>query len=114
YPPRRASSKERTRPGSAMGGRRAALGIVGAPRATTRRPAMSRPDEWLEPSAAYGYEALPRESGGTGRRAGFRILWAKHPWGFKSPLSHFVTVRSPSGSSIQRAVVAVVIGSVVP
>jgi hypothetical protein len=37
----------------------------------------------------------PRESGGIGRRAGFRILWAKHPWGFKSPLSHhhkFVTL----------------------
>ena len=29
----------------------------------------------------------PRESGGTGRRAGFRNLWVK-PWGFESPLSH--------------------------
>ena len=30
---------------------------------------------------------LPRESGGTGRRAGFRNLWVT-PWGFESPLSH--------------------------
>jgi trigger factor len=32
-------------------------------------------------------QQLPRESGGTGRRAGFRILW-DNPWGFDSPLSH--------------------------
>ena len=28
-----------------------------------------------------------RESGGTGRRAGFRCQWG-NPWGFESPLSH--------------------------
>jgi trigger factor len=39
---------------------------------------------------------FPRESGGTGRRAGFRILW-DNPWGFDSPLSHQKpTVRSPA------------------
>ena len=43
----------------------------------------------LEPAAACRYDFTPRESGGIGRRAGFRILWANHPWGFKSPLSHF-------------------------
>jgi hypothetical protein len=31
---------------------------------------------------------LPRASGGIGRRAGFRFLWAISPWGFKSPLAH--------------------------
>src|SRR5262249_50814290 len=70
--------------------------------------------ERLERSARYGYEAGSRESGGIGRRAGFRILWAKHPWGFKSPLSHSATVRSPSGSSIHAAPDRVGIWSVVP
>jgi hypothetical protein len=42
------------------------------------------------------YDSLPRESGGTGRRAGFRNLWVK-PWGFESPLSH-----QDSGSAAQR------------
>ena len=32
-----------------------------------------------------------RESGGTGRRAGFRIQ-SRKGWGFESPLSHFFTV----------------------
>jgi hypothetical protein len=31
---------------------------------------------------------VPRASGGIGRRAGFRFLWAISPWGFKSPLAH--------------------------
>ena len=31
------------------------------------------------------------ESGGIGRRAGFRFLWG-NPWGFESPLSHLVSV----------------------
>ena len=32
------------------------------------------------------------ESGGTGRRAGFRFLWG-NPWGFESPLSHSLLCR---------------------
>src|SRR5437879_1471839 len=62
----------------------------------TPGPAPTSGHERLEPSACYGYEADPRESGGTGRRAGFRILWAKHPWGFKSPLSHFAPLDFPA------------------
>jgi hypothetical protein len=38
-----------------------------------------------------------RESGGTGRRAGFRILWG-NPWEFESPLSHIRVVALPPGS----------------
>jgi hypothetical protein len=32
-------------------------------------------------------ELTPCESGGIGRRAGFRIQWG-NPWEFESPLSH--------------------------
>src|SRR5207249_4134711 len=39
-----------------------------------------------------------------GRRAGFRILWAKHPWGFKSPLSHFTSARASTRTSTLRAI----------
>ena len=35
----------------------------------------------------YSRAAGKRESGGTGRRAGFRCQWG-NPWGFDSPLSH--------------------------
>src|SRR5262249_61542213 len=31
-----------------------------------------------------------------GHRHAFRILWAKHPPGFKSPLSHFATLAFPT------------------
>ena len=41
--------------------------------------------------SAPGHEApgnmAPGESGGIGRRAGFRIQWG-NPWEFESPLSH--------------------------
>ncbi len=37
----------------------------------------------------------PGESGGTGRRAGFRIQWG-NLWGFESPLSHSVGFDSDS------------------
>ena len=39
------------------------------------------------PFSFTGPEA--RESGGIGRRAGFRTPWG-NPWGFESPLSHQV------------------------
>lgn len=38
-------------------------------------------------SSSGGVTVVARESGGIGRRAGFRILWG-NPWEFKSPLSH--------------------------
>jgi hypothetical protein len=44
-----------------------------------------------------------RESGGTGRRAGFRNLWVK-PWGFESPLSHQIGSQGfPNRDLLERA-----------
>src|SRR5689334_16565583 len=71
--------------------------------ADDRAPTSARRfGEWVEPSVGYRYELRSRESGGTGRRAGFRILWAKHPWGFKSPLSHFPRVTRSSAYPASR------------
>ena len=44
----------------------------------------------------YSFRSRPsRGSGGTGRRASLRSLWALGPWGFKSPLPHHASRTRP-------------------
>src|SRR2546428_258057 len=44
------------------------------------------------PSAGYVQVRSSRDRGGTGRRAGLRILWG-NPWGFDSLRSHLASLR---------------------
>ena len=44
------------------------------------------------PVNGYHFQVHTSESGGIGRRAGFRIQWG-NPWGFESPLSHLLLTK---------------------
>ena len=79
----------------------ATITVGGTPHTVTADP-MSRPLDYPDASktrtALRGNLTSRRESGGTGRRAGFRILWG-NPWEFESPLSHQRRRSSSSSSS---------------
>ena len=73
-------------------------GVAFATALQPRGPIGERPaPEALTGRAIYSGSIGKRESGGTGRRAGFRCQWG-NPWGFESPLSHQLCAQAQRGS----------------
>ena len=61
--------------------------VAGSIPARPTRTSENMYDHFRLPALFSNLYRIRRESGGTGRRAGFRCQWG-NPWEFESPLSH--------------------------